>query len=189
MLIDQFLDEASFSETHRIQIAASSESVYRALRELTAAELPLTRFLFALRRVPALLSGAPGLTVASARPLLETMRNQGFFLLAEDPPRELVLGIVGKLWRPSSGVHRIASADEFVAFAMPGFAKAVTNFCVSTERGMTTLTTHTRIRGVDAAARNRFAVYWALIRPGSGLIRRDALRAIKRLAETRARAS
>jgi len=47
------------------------------------------------------------------------------------------------------------------------------------------LSTETRVAGTDAHARRRFGLYWLAIRPGSGLIRREWLRAIER----RARAS
>jgi len=43
--------------------------------------------------------------------------------------------------------------------------------------------TETRVAVEDRSARRRFAVYWAVIRFGSGLIRRDLLRAVRRRAE------
>lgn len=45
------------------------------------------------------------------------------------------------------------------------------------------LTTETRVAVEDPGARRRIAVYWAVIRVGSGLIRRDVLRAVRRRAE------
>jgi hypothetical protein len=38
------------------------------------------------------------------------------------------------------------------------------------------------VLATDAAARRRFGVYWAAIRPWSGVIRREWLRAIERRA-------
>ena len=49
--------------------------------------------------------------------------------------------------------------------------------------GWTRLTTETRIYATDASARRRFAAYWRLIYPGSALIRRTWLRAIRERAE------
>ena len=43
------------------------------------------------------------------------------------------------------------------------------------------LHTETRVRAVDAAARRRFRLYWLVVRPFSGLIRRRWLRAAARL--------
>ncbi len=45
------------------------------------------------------------------------------------------------------------------------------------------LTTETRVFATDSRARRRFAVYWRVIYPGSALIRRSWLDAIKRRAE------
>jgi hypothetical protein len=46
------------------------------------------------------------------------------------------------------------------------------------------VTTETRVFADNAAAARRFAVYWRVIQPGSDLIRRGWLRAIKRRAES-----
>jgi len=55
------------------------------------------------------------------------------------------------------------------------------------EWGGTRLSTETRCRATDARSRITFALYWALIRIGSGLIRRETLAAIARRAEPTAR--
>jgi hypothetical protein len=47
----------------------------------------------------------------------------------------------------------------------------------------TLLTTETRIYATDASSRRAFARYWRVIYPGSSLIRRMWLRAIKKRAE------
>ena len=41
----------------------------------------------------------------------------------------------------------------------------------------------TRIEATDGRTRARFGLYWAVIRLGSGLIRRDMLRAVARAVE------
>jgi hypothetical protein len=40
-----------------------------------------------------------------------------------------------------------------------------------------------RIAATDVRARRRFAAYWVVVRPGSGLIRLLWLRAVKKRAE------
>ena len=68
----------------------------------------------------------------------------------------------------------------------PGGVRVVVNMRVQPlADGGTLLSTETRAAANDAGARRRFAIYWAVIRAGSGLIRRDILRAIARNAETR----
>ncbi len=95
-------------------------------------------------------------------------------MLSRDPPHRLVLGLVGKPWRGELG-----RADDFAAFAEPGAVRVATDVTVSD--GL--LRTETRIAATDAPARRRFRAYWLLIRPGSGLIRREWLRAIARRIE------
>jgi hypothetical protein len=106
-------------------------------------------------------------------------------LLTEEPGREIVLGVVGRFWQVSSGIHRI-EPEEFVDFDAPGFAKAAWNFVVS-ERpgGGSTVVTETRVACTDADSRRKFTCYWRLVGPFSGLIRRVLLRGIKRDAESR----
>jgi len=77
--------------------------------------------------------------------------------------------------------------EEFRAFNVPGYAKAAVNFRVTSDASEsgTWLSTETRIATTDPGARCKFRAYWLLIRPGSALIRREWLAAIKRRAEGR----
>ena len=77
------------------------------------------------------------------------------------------------------------TADEFAAFDSAGYAKAVWNFSlVEDSPEVTRLATETRVRCLDKASRLRFRMYWAVIAPFSGLIRREALRMIRRSSES-----
>jgi hypothetical protein len=51
--------------------------------------------------------------------------------------------------------------------------------------GRTRVVTETRVVANDDAAHRKMARYWALIYPGSGMIRRSLLAAIRDHAETR----
>jgi hypothetical protein len=57
------------------------------------------------------------------------------------------------------------------------------NFHIEPGDGVSTVTTETRVIGTDETAARGFAAYWRLIYPGSALIRRMWLRAIKERAE------
>jgi hypothetical protein len=179
VLIDEFMPEWDFNEVHRTRVAAPPAGALAAAKEATPGEMPLVRALFALRSVPALVTRGRGLPAATGRSLAEQMLEFGFVPLADDRD-EVVLGFVGQPWRLSGGsMPRLGSADEWRAFDRPGYVKAVMNF--RAHGGL--LETETRIRATDAASRRRFARYWRVIRPGSGLIRRAWLRAAKRRAE------
>ncbi len=65
-----------------------------------------------------------------------------------------------------------------------GFEIAAMNFLVEdTGPRSCMVTTETRVYATDTSARHRFAPYWRVIYPGSALIRRTRLRAVKPRAE------
>ena len=108
---------------------------------------------------------------------------QGFLLLAEDPPREVVLGLVGAFWRLRGGVVR-ADAGTFGNPPPAGTARAAWNFHIAELGGSECLlSTETRVQGADDASRRRFKLYWTIVGAGSGLIRVRMLRSIRRVAE------
>jgi hypothetical protein len=171
--LDEFLPKYDFSEHHATRVAASPERTLAATLALSARDTPLTLALVALRRLPARLR--------AGGPVLDQMERAGFVRLAERPG-EIVLGVVGRFWELRSG-PRAVSAAEFVPFAEPGYAKAVIDFRVEPAPGGCLLSTETRIAGTDEGARRTFGRYWRVVHPGSALIRREWLRAIRRRAE------
>jgi hypothetical protein len=182
VLIDEFLPDYDVVEHHEVDVDAPVDQAYQAVKELDLARSPIVLALLFARGLPHLFTGA----VKPKRQLrLDDIVESGFVVLGEEPDRELVLGIVGKFWQLSSGVHRI-EPGEFVGFDAPGFAKAAWNFVVS-ERpgGGSRVETETRVACTDDDARRRFSRYWWLIGPFSALIRRIMLREIKRDAESR----
>jgi hypothetical protein len=181
VLIDRFLPDYDVVEYHEIVVDAPSDLAYRAVKDVDLARSPVVLALLAARGLPHLFTGA---VKPKRRLQLDDILESGFVVLAEEPHRELVLGIVGKFWQLSSGVHRIEPAD-FIGFDTPGFAKAVWNFLVyEREDGGSTVVTETRVASTDDEARRRFGWYWRLIGPFSALIRRVVLGQIKREAET-----
>jgi hypothetical protein len=182
VLIDEFLPHYDVVEHHAVDVDAPVAEAYKAVKELDLARSPIVLALLFARGLPHLFTGA----VKPKRQLrLDDIVESGFVVLGEEPDRELVLGIVGKFWQLSSGVHRI-EPEEFVAFDAPGFAKAVWNFAVSARPGGgSRVETETRVACTNDDARGRFSRYWWLIGRFSALIRRVMLRNIKREAESR----
>lgn len=178
-LIDKFAPESHFREVHRIAMLAPADAALRAIREVTAREIRLFRFLTWLRRV-----GRPGpesiLNPPPDKAILDVALRTGFVLLAESP-REIVIGTT--VVSPAGGVPP-SNSDEFLATISPGWAKAVMNFRIDhAALAMCVVTTETRVWAADEKTKRRFALYWWTIRLGSGLIRRMWLRAIRRRAE------
>lgn len=180
-LIDEFMPVYDVNEYHETTVRARIEKVYDALRTADLGGSPVIRLLLRLRALPAILT--TGGHKRNLKLNLDAIMKGGFVLLGENPPNEIALGLIGRFWTLSGSRCRV-SAHEFTAFDMPGYAKAVWNFSLVEESAeVTRLATETRVRCLDDASRRRFRLYWALIAPFSGLIRREALRMIRKRSE------
>ncbi|HYP26114.1 MAG TPA: hypothetical protein VE262_05290 [Blastocatellia bacterium] len=184
LLIDDIMPAYDVSEYHSIKISSPVGTVYQAVKELDLCDSTLVRALFFLRELPAYFAARAG----SGNRLcldLRGMLENGFVLLGERTDREIALGLVGRFWTVGGDIQRI-EADRFRSFDDPRFAKAVWNFSLQqSPDGRTVLATETRVLCGSKMTGRLFRVYWAFIRPFSGLVRRAALKAIKRDAEAR----
>jgi hypothetical protein len=168
------------ADRHEVNVAATAERTYRAVRTVDLAAAPVARLLYAIRFAPSIgRRHRPSRSVT-----LDDMVRIGFVVLAERPGVEIVLGVAGRFWTPS-GAKDALTAGEFTGHARPGTAKAAMSFRVDAlgiERSR--VVTETRVLCADAAARRSFRRYWRVVRPGSAIIRRLALAQIKREAES-----
>jgi hypothetical protein len=185
MLLDRFVPVADFSEVHSAWVPASPERALDAVKAVEPGELPVTRLFFAARFLPArLLRRRREPLLRAGTPLYELMRAEGFVLLGEEPGREVVFGVVGRFWTLRGGSSGVVDTSEgFLAFDAPGYAKAAMNFLAEPEGAGSRIRTETRVATTDAPTRRIFSRYWLFVRPGSGLIRREWLRAAKRRLE------
>ncbi|MEO6456981.1 MAG: hypothetical protein ABIO92_01710 [Chloroflexia bacterium] len=188
MLIDKFLPTYEFNEVHTIRVNASPEVVYRAIKNVTAEEIPLFGALMGLRALPVRLTGkVMRASDDDNEPLLNYVLKSSFVLLTEAPNHELVVGTIQKFWQASGGLppERITTTQQFMEFAALDYGRAVLNFAIAPARSGAgcKVRTETRIHIPDPQARRKFAAYWFFIQPGSAIIRRAWLWAIKKRAE------
>jgi len=155
--LDARMPRWQFAERHEIRIAAPPERIYSAVRNVTASEIRFFQLLTSIRCMGRCREKESILHAPPARPILDVAVGSGFRLLDDDAPQELVIGT------------RVAPRTL-----------ALMNFHVDRD-GL--VTTETRVFAETDAARRKFAIYWRFIRPGSGIIRRSWLAAIKRRAE------
>ncbi len=183
--LDGFFPAYQFHEFHSVRVAAPRERVYRAVQEVHADEIFLFRTLVWMRRF-----GRPGpesiLNPPPGKPLLEVASRTGFLPLAEEPNREILLGMLAAApqgWRRAAK-PTIEGYRNLLNSRPDGFAFAGINFRLE-ECGAncTLLSTETRVFAADVSTRHRFARYWRVIYPGSAFIRRMWLRAIAKRAE------
>jgi hypothetical protein len=181
--LDDLLAAWDFGEFHAIDVAAPPEVALDAARRLSPRDSWLFFGLMTLRELPAIvLRRFPRIDLAA--PIIEQFRALGFALVADDPDA-FVACAIGRFWRFDSGVHPIATKEEFLEFDEPGYAKAVLDFRAAPVSRGARLSTETRIAAIDPATRRTFGRYWRVIHPGSAAIRMSLLRAARRRAEGR----
>ena len=170
MLIDEFLPEYDFVESHSIAINAGPGEVYAAANDTDFSESFIVRWLLRLR-------GMSGEAVS-----LRNLEYSKFKILGSVVNKELLIGLAGRFWIPWGDLQAV-DASNFREFEKPGYAKAVWNFSLEGSSTKTDLTTETRIRCLDSGSRRNFGFYWTFIQPFSGLIRMEMLKMIKQKAE------
>jgi hypothetical protein len=181
--IDEFLPDPDFRAAYQIRIDAPPSVVYESLLHSDFSELWLTRWLMTLRS---------GRRMPRHRPpdgLRQRLPGTGFLMLDEVPDDEIVIGIAGRFWRPDGGRCMDLTAADFVDFSRPGYAKVAWNFklrAAGPETETTMLSTETRIQCFGPAALLKFRLYWSLVGPFSGLIRKAILKQVKTKAESKA---
>jgi hypothetical protein len=181
--LDDFMPRWQFDERHIIAVAAPPETVFEAVRMVSADEIQLFGLLTSIRR-----GGRKGpeniLNASGQQPLLDVATRTSFVWLANEPPRELVVGTL--IGAPPS-IRRSGSKltpELFGRTLEPGSTLAAMNFVVASDGGGGSfVSTETRVFANDPSSKRTFAAYWRVIHPGSDLIRRMWLRAIKRRAE------
>ena len=180
--LDDWMPRWQIRERHIIPVAASPEKVFAAIHAVRADDIFLFRTLIAIRRCgqtgPESIMNAP-----EQKPILDVATQTTFVLLAEEAPRELVIGTVVAA-PPKARASGRLTPELFQKKLQPGVALATMNFLVTPDdHGGSTISTETRIYANNRSALRRFAIYWRVIHPGSDIIRRMWLRAIKQRAE------
>lgn len=183
-LLDRFMPAYDVVTRHERHVDASPEDVLEAARQMDMWGSPIARAIFRARELALGASGAPRPT----RGLMEEVTDMGWGVLAETPGREIVVGAVTRPWE-AEVTFRAVPADDFAAFAEPGFVQIVWTLRADPDgRGGTTFRTETRARATDATARARFRRYWACFSPGMWLIRWTMLAPLAEAARARSAA-
>ncbi len=169
--LDYYLPHPDFREYHQIRVQGDPEIIYQRILAFDFQESKIIRFLFWLRGL------------GRVKPKAEVPSDQaiGFVRLADNPPEEVVMGMAGEFWRFTPETISL-SGEDFRNFAVEGKVKVAMNTLLRPNAGENDycLSTETRVAVYGRYAKFRFRLYWCLIRPFSGLIRRITLNKIKR---------
>ncbi|MGV2124474.1 hypothetical protein ACQZ4R_15450 [Agrobacterium vitis] len=181
-LIAKYLPDFSFREVHSCVIAASTGTVISAAADYSPEADPVFRKMIGLRELPTRFASFLKGTQAHLPP---PFGLHNFTLLERRDGAELAYGLVGRFWRPDFGLVPIKDGGAFLRFDTPSVAKLVLGFSATGQAdGTTLLVTETRVFCPDRACWLKFAPYWYVIRPVSGLIRHRILAAMKRASES-----
>ena len=178
-LLDQAMPAWDVVERHRRVVHADVDTVWTALLSTPMRDLRVTRGLMWVRTFGRTSYGAPGRTVVDSLPPGEITRRA---------PTELLLGLVAptRLRFTSADLPdlRTATVAELQRPLPDGWVRIAMDFRLAQDAGATTtLNTETRVLATGPRARRRFRAYWAGVGWGSGLVRRELLRAVARRAE------
>ena len=197
-LVDEFLPTYDVSDAVANVVNADLATTWNALLEADLIDVgrkrPLAAVLGALRMVPDTLSHvlhgelpkAPARMRLADLPQLP-MQNGGWVLLGERANDEIALGLVGKFWRPVIAFKNV-SAQDFKAFAEPGYAKTV--YALSVRRideKHTLLSAVTRTATTDNDARQWFRRYWTFgVGSGAHVLINGLIDVVREAAEQKA---
>ena len=179
-VLDDIMPEYQFVERHSAHVHARPEQAMQAVRQSTFGDMKSLVTLLKIRgaalRTPVHDNGDFSLD----KLVLDAFTASGY--LSDGSEHEIVMfgaGNVRAIRRPE--VHTL---QEFTDYREQGAAKMAFNFHVEEAgEGWSTISTETRMV-VQADFSRGPAIYWRLIVPGSGLLRRQWLDGIKRRAES-----
>jgi hypothetical protein len=180
--LDRLVPGPHLLEIDRIDVAVPAACVWERVRHGELAHSLPIRALFAMR---GLASGQRANLWASStfriEDLKSTVERPGFQILVDDPPYEMAVAAIGKVWRLDIPFTHLANADEYAAFAESGFIKVAWAVRIS-PRGerRSHIELELRVVATDVRSWRRFRRYFRLIGPFSRFIRRSFLRSLAR---------
>src|SRR4051812_2058493 len=119
--LDSVIAKPRLVEIDRVDLSAPAGQGWQRVRHAAPAQSRVTRALFALRTLIDRAGGA-------ARPpggvrlddLTSSPQHPGFQVLVDEPPREVVAGAIGQVWRLRIPFVHVDGPDAFAAFDEPG---------------------------------------------------------------------
>jgi hypothetical protein len=163
-LLDEFCPQFTVHEVHRIVMRTAPNAVIEHVEALDFSESRIIKTLFRLR----------GLRLSSLD--MRGLASIGLRKLASRPGDEILFGgIIGADFKPMPGTFQ-----ELLGKGPSGLATLGWSFRVCTlANGEIVVETETRVQCERLWVTVMFLPYWAVIRPFSGLIRREMLRLLR----------
>jgi hypothetical protein len=178
--LDEIMPEYQFSERHSLRIHARPEQVMQAVRESTWGDLKSLGTLLKIRGVATRTPFHDNGYFSPDKRVLDAFSASGYIFGGSD--HEIVMaGPVNMRLMRRPDVHTL---QEFADYREQGWIKTAFDFNVEDAGGgWSIIIAETRMAAQEDLSRGP-AVYWRLMVPGSGLLRREWLAGIKRRAES-----
>lgn len=190
LLIDRFLPAFDTTVVEHTVVEADVATTWSALRRLDLMEVhtPLMDAAFLARDLPARVAAwaararapaqsPPALTLFGEGPGLE-----GWLRLGDVDEREVVVGAVGRFWKPEIEWYDVSAMtpEQFAAFGEVGWGRIAANISLLPYGETRTLASYeARTATPDPDSARRFARYWALVRPFVGHVMRATLASLR----------
>jgi hypothetical protein len=145
-------------------------------------QFPIVHALFAIRTLPKRVAGRAGEPLRlRIDDLVSSHGDPGFQILADEPPHEVVVAAIGKVWQPDISFMQVDDANAYAAFLGPGWVKVAWALRVTPlgERD-SRVECEVRVDATDDASWRKFVSYFRVIGPGSRFIRRSVLSRLAR---------
>jgi len=170
ILIDKYLRRYTFNEYHEIVVDSPIANVFNVANDFDLSKSKTITWLFKIRGLP------------TKRLNLKSFINDiGFTNLESNAPYENLIGF----WARKK-ILPIPSHEDFINNSISPWIKAVWNFqCEELVDNKTKVSTETRVLCVAPITKITFGLYWLMIKPFSGLIRKKMLKIIKKDSETK----
>ncbi len=179
--LDRLIPMPAMVEIDDVDLAAPAVRVWDAVRRLDLAGSPIVRALFAVRTIPSRLTTHAEPLRLRLDDLVSSPERPGFQILADNPPYEIAVGAIGKVWHLDIPFVHVDDAAAFAAFAEPDYAKVAWAIRVRREgEDSSRVEFELRVEATDQDALKKFRRYFRVIGPGSRFIRHVLLAQLAR---------
>jgi hypothetical protein len=175
--LDTVLPDPEHTERHARLVMAPPDLVWDALASISPSDNLFARTVIGLRKLPVRLAHRNGSATLTGR-FIDTPPVP---VLVRAPGEGFVAAGAGTPWRIFGGpTAPHLDLAGFRSFTEPGWVKMALDFRLEAVHAGTLVSTETRVRATDPAARRAFGLYWRVVAIPSALLRRALLREIDR---------
>jgi hypothetical protein len=178
--LDVLIPTPRLLELDHADLAAHPARVWELVRHGDLARSRLIRALFALRTLPERRHPHAEFSLR-LDDLRSTAEHPGFQILGNEPPHEVTVGAIGKVWQAEIPFRHLPDAATYAAVVDPGWVKVAWAIRVL-PRGAadSRVEIEVRVDATDDESWRKFRRYFTVIGPASRFIRRSALASLAR---------